>query len=61
VRCRRRDIEVWSSGGVLQVCGCGGVCLKSSGALEVRCRRCNIEVWRSGTQEAGSGPGDVKV
>jgi len=31
VRCTRRDIEVWISGGVLQVEGRGGVCLKRSG------------------------------
>ena len=35
------------SGDALQACRCGGICLKSPGALEARCRRRDVEVFAS--------------
>ena len=45
-------MELRSSGGSLQACRRGGVCLKGTGALEVRCRRVDVEVFASRDLEA---------
>ena len=42
-----------NSGGAMQACRRGGVCLKSSGPLEAGCRCVNVEVFASRDLELG--------
>ena len=63
VWCRCDDTEVSRCGDAPQAYRCGGVFLKSSGALEARCRRRDVEVClkNSGALEACCGRRDVGV
>ena len=44
---------MWTSGGALQTCRCGGICLKSPGTLKAHCRRRDVEVFASRDRELG--------
>ena len=65
-----RDLELgrhaaglgtWRSGGALQAYTCGGICLKSPGALEARCRRRDVEVFASRAREVRCRRVDVEI
>jgi len=56
----------WSSGGAMQACRRGDVCLKSFGVLEAGCRCVDVEVFVSrdlelGRHAAGLGRGGLEV
>ena len=53
--CRCADVDVWSSGGALQVCRRRGMELGSSAGVPYSCRRRGIEVWSSGARGRAAG------
>ncbi len=48
-----KDVKVERSGGTLQACRCGGICLKRSGAREACCGPGDVEVFASRDLELG--------
>ena len=49
------------SGDALQACRCGGIYLKSPGALEARCRRRDVNIFASRALELRRRAVDVEV